>query len=81
MQPVKVFRIGAVSASVFRKEVETEKGKRTIHNVDVHRSYFDEKDKEWKKSSSFGLTELLQASNVLQSALDYVTEVETAVVG
>ena len=79
MKPERMFRIGRVSASVFAKEVENEGVKRTVHNVDLHRSYFDKKEEKWEKSSSFGLTELLQAQAVLQQALEYVTEAEAAV--
>lgn len=79
MKPEKVFRIGAVSASVFVNEVESEGGKRKLRNVNLQRRYRD--GDEWKSSSSFGLAELPQAIATLKLALDHVTRAEAEVNG
>ena len=77
--PEKVFRIGAVSASVFVNEIETNGGKRTIRNVNLQRRYKD--GDEWKSASSFSLTDLPNAIRVLQLAQGHVENVEAEVSG
>ncbi len=77
MKPEVMFRIGSASVSVFANEVDTEGGKRTLHNVTIQRRYRD--GSEWKSSSSFGLAELPQAISALQLAMDYVTRREAEV--
>ncbi len=72
MKPERVFRIGAISASVFVNEVEGEGGKRTVRNVNLQRRFKD--GDEWKSTSSFGLSDLPAAIAVLKLALDHVAE-------
>ena len=81
MKPEKVFRIGPVTASVFLNEIETEGGKRSVHSVSLQRRYRDDKDGQWKSSSSFGLGELPQAIAALDLAMKYVAGEEASVVG
>ena len=76
MKPEKTFRIGAVSASVFVNEIDTENGKRRIRSVSLQRRYRDDSDGEWKSSNSFGLGELPQALAVLDLAMKHVVEQE-----
>ena len=71
MKPEKVFRIGALSASVFANEIETSNGKRTVRNVQLQRRYLDG-DEGWKSSSSMGLADLPQAIRALQLAQEHV---------
>jgi len=70
MKPVKVFRIGRMSASMFVNEIERGGGKRQIRNVNLRRRYRD--GDEWKSSSSFGLADIPGAQAVLDLALTYV---------
>lgn len=77
MKPEKVFRVGSVSASIFRNEVETANGKRDIRNVTLQRRYHD--GEEWKNASSFGLAELPQALAVLDLALKHLSVKEADV--
>lgn len=79
MKPEKVFRIGSVTASVFVNEMKTDGGKREIRNVNLQRRYRDEKDGEWKSSSSFGLADLPQAIAVLEIAMKHVVDEEAEV--
>jgi hypothetical protein len=78
-QPEKTFRIGFVSASVFRNEVAaTENGEsRAFRAVAMQRRYRD--GDEWKSSMSFGLSDLPAAIRVLELALHYVESVEAEV--
>jgi hypothetical protein len=81
MKPEKVYRIGAVSGSVFVNEVDTEGGKRQIRNVNLQRRYRDDGSGDWKSASSFGLADLPAAITVLQMALDHVASKEAETVG
>lgn len=75
--PLKVFRIGFVSASVFARDIDTEGGKRTIHSVNVQKRYLD--GEQAKYTSSFGLAELPQAIRCLQLAQEYLESLEAEV--
>ena len=70
MKPERVFRIGAISASVFVNEVDGEGGKRTVRNVNLQRRYKD--GEEWKSSSSFSLPDLPTAIAVLNLAFEHL---------
>jgi len=78
MKPENVIRFGAISASVFTNEIDTDGGKKTIRNVKLQRRY--KNGDEWKTSSSFTLADLPTAIAVLERALDYVAgrEAETS---
>lgn len=75
MKPEKVIRFGAISASVFTNEIETDGGKRTIRNVKLQRRYRDSAG-EWKTSASFTLADLPTAVAVLERATVYVADKE-----
>lgn len=79
MKPEKVFRIGAVSGSVFVNEVDTENGKRQIRNVNLQRRYRDEGSGEWKSATSFGLADLPATIMVLKLAMDHVASQEAEI--
>ena len=81
MKPEKTFRIGAVSASVFVNEIETENGKRHIRSVALQRRYRDDESGEWKSSNSFGLGELPQTLAVLDLAMKHVADKEATTGG
>ncbi len=74
MKPEKVLRFGAISASVFVNEIETDGGKKTIRNVKLQRRY--KSGDEWKSSTSFTIADLPTAIAVLERALDYVADKE-----
>ena len=75
MKPEKVIRFGgAISASVFVNEIETDGGKKTVRNVKLQRRY--KSGSEWKTSNSFTLSDLPTAIAVLERAMDYVAGME-----
>lgn len=80
-KPVKVFRIGFVSASIFGNDVENDDGSRTLHSVAVQKRYVEGegKSREVRYTSSFGLSELPQAVRVLELAQAWVEEREADV--
>jgi len=77
-KPVKTFRIGSCSASVFQNDFDTKTGKRTFHSVSLQRRYQDEGG-EWKNSNGFTLSDLPIAIRVLQLAQTYVEDQEAHV--
>lgn len=77
MKPERLFRIGAISASVFVNEVDGEGGKRTVRNVNLQRRYKD--GDEWKSSSSFSLSDLPAAIAVLNLAFEHLASQEAAI--
>lgn len=77
MKPERVFRIGSVSASVFKNQIETSSGTRDLRSVNIQRRFRD--GDEWKSSSSFGLGEIPQALKVLELALTFVANKEAVV--
>jgi hypothetical protein len=70
-QPEKVFRLGAVSASVFRNESSD---KRVFRSVQLQRSYRD--GDKTKYSGSMNLSHLPNAIAALQMAFDYLAPLE-----
>lgn len=80
-KPVKVFRIGFVSASIFGNDVENDDASRTLHSVVVQKRYVEGtgKSREVRYTSSFGLAELPQAIRVLELAQTWIEEREADV--
>ena len=76
-KPVKVFRLGNVSASVFAREVSGDYGTRTFHSVNIQQRYSD--GDEVKFTSSIDLGELPQALRFLQLGQAFVEEQEASV--
>ncbi|QDT38405.1 hypothetical protein [Stratiformator vulcanicus] len=75
--PEKVFRVGAVSASVFAHEVEFEGTKRTIRSVSVQKRYRD--GDGVKYTQSFNLGELPLVVRAFQLAQRYVEDLEAEI--
>lgn len=73
--PIKVFRVGCVSASVFAREVGDDQ--RLLHSVSLQKRYVE--NDEAKYTSSFGLAELPLAVRVLTIAQQYVERQEAEI--
>lgn len=78
--PEKTFRIGRVSASVFKNTLEIKDGpsagqKRVVRSVNLQRSYQDD-DGKWEHTSSFQLADLPAAVRVLTLAQQFVESQE-----
>ena len=72
-KPVKTFRVGLCSASVFRNQSN---GKDFL-SVSVQRRYKD--GDQWKSATNFGLAELPQVARAMNLAQGYVEEQEAEV--
>lgn len=74
--PEKTFRIGLVSASVFKNTFDAKSGgKRTLRTVVLQRAYMNEQEK-WEHTNSFGIAEIAQAQRVLALAQQFVEGME-----
>jgi len=65
VQPVKKFRIGNVTASVWKNA--------DFFNITIQRSYRDEAG-EWKNSDSYGQGDLLNLMKVVERAEAFVNK-------
>lgn len=66
--PVKRFRIGNLTASVWKNEGQ----ERAFYTVDIQRSYKD--GDEWKNTTSLNASDLLNAAFLLQKANNWIME-------
>ena len=71
-KPIKVFRIGSISASVFENESK-ESG--LYHKVSFARSY--RSGEEIKTSTSFGVTDAAVVGSLAQQVVAYISALET----
>ena len=70
-KPEKVFKMGAVRASIFRNVIEREGRAVPLAKVIIEVRYKD-KSGEWKGSNSLSLNELPKAITALQQAYEYL---------
>lgn len=71
-KPVKVFRAGAIKASVFENSTIVRGERSKIYNVMVSKTYKD-KDDNWKSTNSFSVySELPKVILLLQKAYEFV---------
>ena len=64
--PENVFRDGSVEVAVFAKDINYEGKMITVRDYRVQRRYQD-KDGEWKNTSSFNFRDLENLSNILDA--------------
>ena len=74
-KPVKTYRIGSVSCSLFLNQ----SGERQFHSMQIQRRYRDGEDTKF--SNSFTLADLPLVIQVSQMALEYVACQEAEVSG
>lgn len=72
-RPEKVFKAGAVRASIFQNTFERDGKTIPIRKVVLEVRYRD-KSGEWKSSNSFSLNEVPKAVTALQQAYEYLLE-------
>lgn len=70
-KPVKTYRAGACSASVFANDIKTEGVARTFLTVAFSCRYHDDATGEWKDATSMTANELARAIVVLQKAYEH----------
>ncbi|MEJ6011422.1 hypothetical protein [Novosphingobium aquae] len=67
--PIKKFRIGFVTANVWKNDVD---GGKSFYNVTLERSYKNSAG-EWEAGNSFNHDELLNAAALLQKAETFIS--------
>jgi hypothetical protein len=72
-KPEKVFKMGAVRASIWRNVIQRDGRDVPIPKVIIEVRYKD-KNGEWKGTNSLSLNELPKAISALQKAYDYLVE-------
>ena len=72
-RPEKVFKVGAVRASIFRNTIQQQGRTITIPKVVLEVRYKD-KGGKWKSTNSFSTNEVPKAILALQKTFDYVLE-------
>ena len=71
LQPVKEFKSGGVSATIWENEGERNGENVVRHSVQVQKRYRD-RDGEWKNSSSFFESDLPRVLLVVQKAYEHI---------
>ena len=70
-KPVKVFKMGAVRASIFNNIIERNGNKIPLPKVVIEVRYKD-KSGQWKGTNSLSINDLPKAIAALQSAYEYL---------
>ena len=74
-KPVEKFIAGQVSAALWENDITAKNGnKATILKASIQRRYKDEKDGQWKSSTSFSRNEIPLAVYCLQKAFEKMIE-------
>lgn len=71
-KPKNKFRCGSVTATIWENEQQKEGKKFIINSITIERNYQD-KDKNWKRTSSFGLNDLHKVEIVARRAFESLT--------
>jgi len=72
-KPEKVFKIGAVRASIFRNAIERQ-GKQVMLPKVILEVRYRDKSGTWKGTNSLSLNEVPKAVLALQKAFEYLSE-------
>ena len=76
-KPVAKFRAGQIGAALWENEITAKNGhKATMLKASVQRRYKDNKDGQWKSSTSFSRNEIPLAIYCLQKAFEKIIEVQ-----
>ena len=70
-QPVKKFRAGGVTATIWRNDVQQDGQTVTRSSVTLQKSYRD-KDGKWRNGSSFWVNDLSRVELVVRKAYEYL---------
>ena len=71
-KPLKVFKIGAVQAAIFRNAVEVEGVRKEIPSVSFQKRYTD-KDGVWQTTNKLNTNDIPRAILVLMEAYRYLS--------
>lgn len=71
-KPERVFRRGALSVSVWKRERQTDTGVETYYNATPQRAFTRDDGKTWEYSDSFGTDDLPTVAALLQAAFYWI---------
>jgi hypothetical protein len=71
--PVKKFRIGGVTATIWKNEAEG----RSFYNTTINRSYKDKDTDEWQETSSYSHDDLLNVAKVAERAEAFIAKLQS----
>jgi hypothetical protein len=72
-KPEKVFKVGAIRASIFRNEFRNGLQTAEVSKVVLEVRYKDKKTGEWKGTNSLSINDIPKAVLALQQAYEYLT--------
>lgn len=70
-KPAFTVRAGAVKATVWANEVESNGQKFTVHNTDIVRTYKD--GEQWKETNQYRKNDLPKVALVAQKCFEFLT--------
>lgn len=68
-KPIHEVRLGAIKAAIWKNEIQ---GGGVRYSTVINRIYRDEKEKEWKRTDSFGREDLLIVAKVADQAHTWI---------
>ena len=71
-KPVKKFKAGGISCSVWRNEVTKDDRSFEVFSVQIERRYRDQND-QWKSTNSYKVNDLPKVSMLAGKAFEYLT--------
>lgn len=70
-KPIWKCEVGGVSASVWKNEISTAAGDKTVERITIDRRYKD-KDGQWQSASSFNTTDLPKLKLAIEKAYEWL---------
>lgn len=70
-QPIKKFRAGNVSATIWKQTTKIDGKDVEFYNATIERNYKDKQD-AWQQSSSFQKNDLVKLDTVLRHTIDFL---------
>lgn len=70
-KPIKTFRLGSCSLSIWEKEIKGKFGKQTLYNFSMQRSYKDDHN-QWQHTTNFSISDIKAIEWLLNEAYNWV---------
>ncbi|MBT7903509.1 hypothetical protein HN587_06620 [Candidatus Woesearchaeota archaeon] len=69
--PVKVFKVGAISASIWVNKIQKDGKEFAYSTISLERNYKD-REGQWKKTNSMRLNDIPKATLILNKSYEYL---------
>ena len=70
--PIKEYRVGPITAAIWRNEVEQDGRKKTRHSIKIQKRYLNKQSEEFKSTEYYYPDELPKLISAAQLAYDYI---------